>query len=167
MFRAPDSTAKISELRAPQEKIIRAPSIELIGLRAPQQKFWGSRAPGTPLWDPVQWQVYHKQAGGVAVGSRLRPYYACLFMGHIEEQIFTQYMGPAPALYKRYIDDIAGATSGTREEIEDFANFVNGFHSNVNFTWSISEEQLPSLDLCLKPTFDGLVTSIHSKETDT
>ena len=48
MLRAPGSTAKISELRAPQEKIIRAPSIELIGLRAPEQKFLASRAPGTP-----------------------------------------------------------------------------------------------------------------------
>ena len=83
------------------------------------------------------------------MGSRLGPNCACLFMGHIEEQIFDQYTGPALALYKRYIDDIAGATSGTREEIEDFANFVNGFHPNLNFTWSISDEQLPFLDLCL------------------
>ena len=110
---------------------------------------------------------FYRQTGGVAMGSRLGPNYACLFMGHIEEQIFDQYTGTKPALYKRYIDDIAGATSGTREEIEDFATYANGFHPSLNFTWVISDAQLPFLDLCLKPTSDRLLTSIHYKETDT
>ena len=33
---------------------------------------------------------YYRQLGGVAMGSRLGPNYVCLFMGHIEEQIFDQ-----------------------------------------------------------------------------
>ena len=33
---------------------------------------------------------YYSQIGGVAMGSRLGPNYMCLFMGHIEEQIFDQ-----------------------------------------------------------------------------
>ena len=33
---------------------------------------------------------YYRQIGGVALGSRLGPNYVCLFMGHIEEQIFDQ-----------------------------------------------------------------------------
>ena len=110
---------------------------------------------------------FYRQTGGVAMGSRLGPNYACLFMGHIEEQIFDQYTGTKPALYKRYINDIAGATSGTREEVEDFATYVNGFHPSLNFTWVISDAQLPFLDLCLKPTSDRLLTSKHYKETDT
>ena len=101
------------------------------------------------------------------MGSRLGPNYACLFMGHIEEQIFEQYTGTVPALYKRYIDDIVGATSSSKSEIEDFATYVNGFHPSLKFTWSISDEQLPFLDLYLKPTSDRLITSIYYKETDT
>ena len=31
---------------------------------------------------------YYQQTGGVAMGSRFGPNYACLFVGHIEEQIF-------------------------------------------------------------------------------
>ena len=88
-------------------------------------------------------------------------------MGHIEEQIFEQYTGTVPALYKRYIDDIVGATSSSKSEIEDFATYVNGFHPSLKFTWSISDEQLPFLDLYLKPTSDRLITSIYYKETDT
>ena len=97
------------------------------------------------------------------MGSRLGPNYACLFMGHIEEQLFDQYTGTKAALYKRYIDDIARATSGTREEIEDFATYVKGFHPSVNFTSVIPDVQLPFFDLCLKPTSDRLLTSIHYK----
>ena len=58
-----------------------------------------------------------------------------------------------------------------REEIEDFATctFVNGFYPSLKFNWSISDEQLPSLDLVLIPTtLDRLLyTSIHYKPTDT
>ena len=99
------------------------------------------------------------------MGSRLRPNYACLSMGHVEEQIFAQYTGTKPALYNRYIDDIVGATSGSRDEIEVFATYVNGFHPSLKFTWIISEVQLPFLDLCLKPVSDRLLTSIHYKDT--
>ena len=110
---------------------------------------------------------FYRQTGGVAMGSRLGPNYACLFMGHVEEQIFAQYTGTKPALYKRYIDDIVGATFGSRDEIEVFATYVNGFHPSVQFTWIISDVQLPFLDLCLKSVSDRLLTSIHYKDTDT
>ena len=80
---------------------------------------------------------FYRQTGGVAMGSRLAPSYACLFIGHVEEQILAQYTGTKPALYKRYIHDIVGPTSGSRDEIEDFATYVNGFHPSLNFTWTI------------------------------
>ena len=62
---------------------------------------------------------------------------------------------------------IAGATSGRMEEKEDFATYVNCFHPSLNFTWVISDVQLPFLDLSLKPTSDRPLTSIYYKETDT
>ncbi|XP_044163912.1 uncharacterized protein LOC122948283 [Acropora millepora] len=106
---------------------------------------------------------FYRQTGGVAMGSRLGPNYACLFLG----QIFAQYTGTKSALYKRYIDDIVGATSGSRDEIEVFATLVNGFHPSLKFTWISSDGQLPFLDLGLKPVSDRLHTSIHYKDTDT
>ena len=44
---------------------------------------------------------------------------------------------------------------------------MNDFHPRVKFTWSISDEELPFLDLVLRPTSDRLTTSIHYKPTDT
>ena len=48
---------------------------------------------------------YYQQTGGVAMGSCFGPNYACLFVGHIEEQISQQYKGKTPDLYKRYLDE--------------------------------------------------------------
>ena len=48
---------------------------------------------------------YYQQTGGVAMGSCFGPNYACLFVGHIEKQIFKQYKGKTPDRYKRYIDE--------------------------------------------------------------
>ncbi|XP_078354461.1 uncharacterized protein LOC144639077 [Oculina patagonica] len=109
---------------------------------------------------------FYQQTGGVAMGSRLGPNYACLFVGHVEEQIFQQYPGRKPDLYKRYIDDIVGAAACSKSELDDFATFVNNFHPSLQFTWTISDKQLPFLDLLLKPTPQGLATTIHYKETD-
>ena len=109
---------------------------------------------------------FYQQTGGIAMGSRLGPNYACLFVGHIEEQIFKQFLSNKPDLYKRYIDDIVGAASCSRAELNNFVTFVNNFHPNLKFTWSISEDKLPFLDLYLIPTPQGLGTTIHYRETD-
>ena len=107
---------------------------------------------------------FYPQTVGVAMGSRLGLYYACLFVGHVDEQIFQQYPGTKPDLYKRYADDISAACS--ENELDNFDNFVNNFHPSLKFTWAISDKQLPFLDLVLKPTPQGLTTTIHYKETD-
>ena len=46
-------------------------------------------------------------------------------MGYVEEKIFAQYSGRVPDLYCRYIDDIIGIASCSREELENFIHFFN------------------------------------------
>ena len=58
---------------------------------------------------------YFKEINGVAMGTKMGPNYANLFVGYIEHQFFNQYNGPKPELYRRYIDDCIRATSSTRE----------------------------------------------------
>ena len=53
---------------------------------------------------------YSSQKRGVAMGTKTGPSVACLFTGHLEELFFAQYEHYTPILYKRYIDDIIGAT---------------------------------------------------------
>ena len=63
--------------------------------------------------------------------------YANLFVGYIEHKFFNQYNGPKPELYRHYIDDCVGATSSTREELNQFINAVNSFHPALKYTFPI------------------------------
>ena len=85
---------------------------------------------------------YYKQINGVAMGTKMGPSYANLFVGYTEHQFFNQYNGPKPDHYRRYIDDCVGATSSTREELNQFITAVNSFHPALKYTWEISDTSL-------------------------
>ncbi|XP_072438985.1 uncharacterized protein [Chiloscyllium punctatum] len=106
------------------------------------------------------------QTKGVAMGTRMGPSYACLFVGYVEQLIFRNYTGTTPHLFLRYIDDCIGATSCSREEVEQFINFTNIFHPDLKFTWTISDTSLPFLDLSISISDDRLNTDIFYKPTD-
>ena len=90
---------------------------------------------------------YYKQINGVAMGTRMGPSYANLFVGYVEHQFFHQYNGPKPELYGRCIDDCIGAISSSREELDQFITSVNSFHPALKYTWEISETSLAFLDI--------------------
>ena len=75
------------------------------------------------------------------------PSYANLLVGYIEHQFFNQYNGPTPDLYRRYIDYCVGATSSTKEELDQFITAVNSFHPALKYTWEISDTSLAFLGI--------------------
>ena len=109
---------------------------------------------------------YYKQIKGVAMGTKMGPSYANLFVGYIEHQFFNQYNGPKPDLYRRYIDDCVGATSSTRDKLNQFITAVNSFHPALKYTWEISDTSLAFLDIKVSVEGNGLCTSVHYKPTD-
>ena len=109
---------------------------------------------------------YHKKTNGVAMGTKMGPSYANLFVGFIEHQFFSQYHGPKPQLYGRYIDDCIGATSSTKEELTQFITAVNSFHPALKYTWEISDTSLAFLDIKISIEGNGLCTSVYYKPTD-
>ena len=90
---------------------------------------------------------HHRQIGGVAMGSRMGPNYACPFVGYIEERIRSAYPGFVPQLHKRYIDDVVGAARCSRLELEDFINYISNFHPALQITSNISDLELPFPDI--------------------
>ena len=52
------------------------------------------------------------------------------------------------------------AASGSKED------FLNNFHPSLKFTWAISDDKLPFLDLYLTPSPNRLITTFYYKETD-
>ena len=109
---------------------------------------------------------YYKQINGVAMGTKMGPSYANLFVGYVEYHFFNQYDGPKPDLHGRYIDDCIGAISSSREELNRFITSVNSFYPALKYSWEISETSLAFLDIKVSISGNGLCTSVHYKPTD-
>ena len=90
---------------------------------------------------------YYKQVNGVAMGTKMGPSYANLFVGYIENKFFKQFNGTKPEPYGRYIDDCIGATSSSREELDHFITSVNSFHPALKYTRNFSETSIAFLDI--------------------
>ena len=82
-----------------------------------------------------------KQKMGLSIAS--------LFMGYSEELFFAQYEHSTPILCKRYIDDIVTAASCSEKELQCFINFVMNCNPSIKYTYTISDNTIPSLDLQL------------------
>ena len=87
---------------------------------------------------------FYRQCKGIAIGSRKGSGVACLTMAYIEETMLSQYSGPTPLLFKRYIDDILGIFSRSREDLEKFIQHVSNYHEAIKFTHDVSNESVPS-----------------------
>ena len=102
------------------------------------------------------------QLNGVAMGTKMGPNYANLFVCYVEEKIFNQFNGPKPELFGRYI----GSHPAPKMNRNEFIGFVNSFHSALKFTWEISETSVTFLDLNISVQDNKLTTSVYYKPTD-
>ena len=115
-------------------------------------------------------QMY-EQIQGTAMGTKMAPSYANLFMDRLERAYLAQ-EPIQPLVWKRYIDDILCIWVGTRSELESFLDRLNKAHRTLKFTWSISDERVEFLDLNLFKggrfnTTNHLDMSTHFKKTNT
>ena len=100
------------------------------------------------------------------MGIKMGPSYANILVGFIEHQFFSQYHGPKPELYGRYVGDWIGATSFTKEELTQFITAVISFHPALKYTWEIFDTSLAFLDIKISIEGNGLCTSVYYKPTD-
>ena len=105
---------------------------------------------------------FYQQIGGVAIGSKMGPNYARLFIGYVEERIASQYHGFVPQLHKRYIDDVIGVACYSRVDLENYIRSVYNFHLALQFTHTISDTELSFLEITLRVTDDHISTSSQS-----
>ena len=115
-------------------------------------------------------QIY-EQIQGTAMGTKMAPSYANLFMDRFERAFLAQ-EPIQPLIWKRYMDDILCIWTGTRSELEGFLDRLNKAHRTLKFTWSISDERIEFLDLNLFKggrfnTTNLLDISTHFKKTNT
>ena len=110
---------------------------------------------------------YYIQKKGVAMGTKLGPCYECLFVGYVEEKMLLTYTGTKPIMLRRYIDDYIGISTSTKNELDDFMEYVNDFYPSLSYTYDISDTSVNFLDISISMTQHGLTTDIFYKDTDT
>ena len=84
---------------------------------------------------------FYKRLQGTAMGTKLAPAYANLFMGKLEHEILS-HAPHKPIFYKRYIDDILLLWPHSELELNNFLLAMNSFHPSIKFTSKISYDKI-------------------------
>ena len=77
---------------------------------------------------------YYLQEWGTAIGTKVAPTYANIFMGKLESQLLKDWKGRPPSFWKRFIDDILCLFVGTEDELLEFLKYISAYHSTIKFT---------------------------------
>ena len=86
------------------------------------------------------------QKQGTAMGTKMAPAYANLFMGSLEPTLLRM-GGDKIYLWRRFIDDIFLIWLGTAEQLKGYLVNINHVHPTIKFTHEQSEQELPFLDV--------------------
>ena len=92
-------------------------------------------------------RIYH-QVQGTAMGTKMAPSYANIFMAELEEKLLNNYP-TKPLLWKRYIDDILCIWPGPPTELDSFLQYLNKSHPTIKFTYESSTNSVNFLDLTI------------------
>ena len=111
-------------------------------------------------------ESHYLQVGGTAMGTRVAPCYANTFMGWFEDTYVYTYH-TAPALWKRYIDDIFVIWTHSELELETFVGHLNQCMPSIKFETDISQEKVHFLDVTVILGPEGsILTDLYTKPTD-
>ena len=85
------------------------------------------------------------QIGGTAMGTRVAPSYANIFMNDFEKKhVYTHHL--QPLAWYCYIDDIFCLWQHGEEELEKFTTHLNSVHETIKFTIEKSSTSVSFLD---------------------
>ena len=106
------------------------------------------------------------QVKGVAMGTKMAPPYANIFLSRIEHEFNFQY-SKYIMFWRRFLDDIFFIWHGKENALIKFMNFTNDFHPNLTFNYEYSPSQTHFLDLTIYlDKHRQLRTTIYRKDTD-
>ena len=107
-----------------------------------------------------------RQLQGTAIGTKMAPPYAILFLAELEEAFLSQ-CEYKPHIWYRYIDDIFMVWTHGEEKLDEFLNSLNSFHKTIKFTSDWSKSGVNFLDVQVSLKHGTFVTDLYVKPTDT
>ncbi|CAN7948048.1 unnamed protein product [Ixodes hexagonus] len=105
------------------------------------------------------------QISGTAMGTKMSPNYANIFMASIESKFLGRHH-LKPAFYKRYIDDIFMIWTHSEQELLQFIAEFNTAHPNITLTHEYSKNSINFLDVTVQINGTELETKVYRKPSD-
>ena len=109
---------------------------------------------------------HYLQVQGTAMGTKMAPSYANVFMGRLENCLL-QSVPLTPSLWLRFIDDIDMRWPHGQDTLSNFLTLANSFHPSIKFTHEVSNDRHIFLDTVSKLDNTGTHVDVYSKPTDT
>jgi hypothetical protein len=110
-------------------------------------------------------QVY-LQVAGTAIGTRMAPTYAIIFMHMLETKILTS-ATYEPLSWLRFIDDVWSASTHGKEKLLSFIQHLNQSYPAIKFTWEASDSLVHFLDVNTRLKDSIITADLYVKPTDT
>jgi len=98
----------------------------------------------------------YRQKQGTAIGTKMAPPYAILFMSDLEENLLDSSL-LKPLVWWRYIDDVFLLWQHGEESLKVFLDYINEAHPNIKFTAEYSKTRVNFLDVEVSRKGDKLV----------
>ena len=87
----------------------------------------------------------YRQIQGTAMGTRMAPSYANIFMKYVETQLIDT-SPKKPKIWLRFIDDIFMIRGHDRHSLEDFKHLANNIHPTIKLSFNTNEQEIPFLE---------------------
>ena len=107
---------------------------------------------------------HYLQTHGTAMGTRMAPSYANLFLAKFETDALSR--APfQPFIWWRYIDDIFMIWTRSVQDLNTFTSFLNDIHPTIKFTCDHSFTSIPFLDVNVSLRNGKIVTDLYTIHT--
>ena len=108
---------------------------------------------------------WYLQIQGTAMGTKMAPSYANLFMASLESR-FLKNQPLTPLVWWRFIDDIFSIWTHGRPALDCFLHELNSFHQTISFTFSILDVEGVFLDARVYIKAANWESDLYVKPTD-
>ena len=108
---------------------------------------------------------HYLQIQGTAMGTKMAPSYANIFMCRLERQLLQSVI-LKPFSWLRFIDDIDMKWTHGKTTLEAFLKTANSFHPTIRFTAVVSNDKYVFLDIMSHLADDKVAVDLYTKPTD-
>ena len=110
--------------------------------------------------------ILYEQIQGTAMGTRMAPNYAIIFMHYLETNFLSNYP-KQPKIWLRFIDDIFMIWKDGKLELDKFLAALYSHHQKIKFTYTIDQDEILFLDTTVyRSTSNRIHNRIYNKPTD-